>query len=53
MAAQNESTGTFQLLMNYMDEPFESIFKMVDLKVIDAQILMVSIIFMFEDTISS
>ena len=42
LAAQNECTGTFQLLMQLMDQPIKTIFKMMDLMVDHAQILTVS-----------
>ena len=41
-AAQNESSGAFQLLMHLMDKPNRTIFKMMDLTVNHAQILTVS-----------
>ena len=42
LAAQNECSGAFQVLMQLMDEPIKTIFKMMDLMVDHAQILMVS-----------
>ena len=42
MAAQNQCTDAFQSLMNHMDQPFEGIFKIVDLMVDHTQILTVS-----------
>ena len=42
MAAQNKCTDAFQLLMDRMDQPIETIFKMMDLTVDHGQILMVS-----------
>ena len=42
MAAQNQCTDAFQSLMNHMDQPFEEIFKIMDLMVDHTQILTVS-----------
>ena len=41
MAAQNQCTDAFQSLMNHMGQPFEAIFKMMDLMVDHTQILTV------------
>ena len=42
MAAQNQCTDAFQSLMNHMDQPFEGIFKIMDLTIDHTQILTVS-----------
>lgn len=42
MAAQNQCTDAFQSLMKHMDQPFEEIFKIMDLMVDHTQILTVS-----------
>jgi len=42
LAAQNECTGAFQLLMQLMHQPIKTIFKMMDLTVDHTQILTVS-----------
>ena len=47
MAAQNQCTDVFQLLMQFMDQPNKNIFKMMDLKVINGQTMTVSTVLTF------
>ena len=42
MAAQSQCTDAFQSLMKYMDQPFEEIFKIMNLMVDHTRILTVS-----------
>ena len=44
MAAQNKCTGAFRYLMQLMDQPIKTLFKMMDLKVINGQTVTVSIV---------